>query len=46
MATYTVTIRIDVEDPDNTPDWIREEIYDACQDAPFGMDITNIREET
>lgn len=42
--TYILTMRIEA-DSEVTPDKIREEIYDACPDVPFGFDITSIEPE-
>jgi predicted DNA-binding transcriptional regulator AlpA len=44
MAVYTLTMRIEA-DPEVTPEQIRQEIYDACPDVPFGFDITSIEGE-
>lgn len=47
MKAYTLLMRIEVgDDEELTPDLIKNEIYDACPDVPFGFDITSIREET
>lgn len=43
MPIYTLTMRIEA-DSDVTPDQIREELYDAATDVPFGFDITAINE--
>ncbi len=43
MAVYTLTMRIEA-DAEVTPEQIRQEIYDACPDVPFGFDITGIEE--
>ena len=44
MSTYVVTLRVEA-DSEVTPDQIRQEIYDACPDVPFGFDITSIEPE-
>jgi hypothetical protein len=44
MAVYTVTLRVEA-DSEVTPEQIRQEIYDACPDVPFGFDITSIEPE-
>jgi hypothetical protein len=44
MAVYTLTMRIEA-DPEVTPEQIRQEIYDACPNVPFGFDITSIEGE-
>ncbi|HEY6116649.1 MAG TPA: AlpA family phage regulatory protein [Candidatus Dormibacteraeota bacterium] len=44
MATYIATMRIEA-DSDVTPDQIRQEIYDACSDVPFGFDIASLEPE-
>ncbi|MGW4670105.1 helix-turn-helix transcriptional regulator [Streptomyces sp. NPDC004324] len=44
MNTYTVTLKVEV-DSDVTPDQIRQEIYDACPDVPFGFDVVSIEPE-
>lgn len=44
MAVYTLTMRIEA-DREVTPEQIRQEIYDACPDVPFGFDITSIEGE-
>lgn len=41
---YTLTMRIEA-DGEVTPEQIRQEIYDACPDVPFGFDITSIEPE-
>lgn len=41
MKTFILTMRIQADD-DVTAEQIREEIYDACPDVPFGFDITSI----
>jgi predicted DNA-binding transcriptional regulator AlpA len=43
MKTYTVTMRIEA-DSDVTPEQVRQEIYDAGSDLPFGFDITSVEE--
>ena len=45
MKTYTLTMRIEAED-DVTVDQMRTEIYDACEDVPFGFDIKTVVEES
>lgn len=44
MTTYTLTMRIEAGE-EVTPEQIRQEIYDACDEAPFSFDITAINEE-
>lgn len=44
MSTYVVTLKVEA-DSEVTPDQIRQEIYDACPDVPFGFDITSIEPE-
>lgn len=44
MATYTLTMRIEA-DAEVTPEQIRQEIYDACGDVPFGFDIASVEGE-
>jgi predicted DNA-binding transcriptional regulator AlpA len=44
MKVYTVTLRVET-DSDVTPDQIRQEIYDACPDVPFGFEITSVEQE-
>lgn len=44
MKVYTLTMRIEAED-DISPDQIREEIYDACEDVSFGFDIKTVEGE-
>ncbi|MFI8499484.1 hypothetical protein ACIGFK_13445 [Streptomyces sp. NPDC085524] len=43
MKTYTLTMTIEADD-DVPPAQIREELYDACGDVPFGFEITAIEE--
>ncbi|MFH8483624.1 hypothetical protein [Streptomyces sp. NPDC018055] len=43
MKTYILTMRIEADD-DVNPDQIREELYDAGGDVPFGFDITAVTE--
>ena len=43
MKTFVLTMQIEA-DPEVTPDQIRQKIYDACPDVPFGFDITSIEE--
>lgn len=38
---YTVTLRVEA-DEDVTPEQIRQEIYDAGTDLPFGFDVTAV----
>lgn len=45
LMVYTLTMRIEA-DEEVTPERIRQEIYDACPDVPFGFDITGIEPET
>lgn len=40
---YTVTLRV-VADSDVSPEQIRQEIYDACPDVPFGFDVVSVEE--
>lgn len=44
MSVYTVTLRVEA-DSEVTPERIRQEIYDAGEDVPFGFDITSIEPE-
>jgi hypothetical protein len=44
MKVYTLTMRIEADDDVNDAQ-IREEIYDACGDVPFGFDIKTIEQE-
>lgn len=45
MKIYTLTMRIEAEEDDDiTPERIKNEIYDACPDVPFGFGITSIEE--
>lgn len=44
MKIYTLTMRIEAED-DISPNQIRDEIYDACEDVPFGFDIKTVAGE-
>ncbi|MFE4915867.1 hypothetical protein ACFRCX_30650 [Streptomyces sp. NPDC056652] len=44
MKTYVLTMRIEADDAVDA-DRIREEIYDATEDVPFGFDITDITEQ-
>ena len=41
---YVVTLRVEA-DAEVTPEQIRQEIYDACPDVPFGFDITSVEPE-
>ena len=41
---YTVTLRVEAGS-EVTPEQIRQEIYDACPDVPFGFDITSVEPE-
>lgn len=43
VRTYTLTMRIEA-DGEVTPEQIRQEIYDAGTDLPFGFDITGVEE--
>ncbi|WP_157874565.1 hypothetical protein [Streptomyces sp. AcH 505] len=43
MKTYTLTMRIEADDDANA-EQIREELYDAAGDVPFGFDITEVSE--
>ena len=43
MKTYTLTMRIEA-DSEVTPEQIRQEVYDACGDVPFGFDVTAVEE--
>jgi predicted DNA-binding transcriptional regulator AlpA len=43
MKTYVLTMRIEA-DSEVTPEQIRQEIYDAGTDLPFGFDITGVEE--
>jgi hypothetical protein len=42
VKVYTLVMRIEADD-DISPEQIKEEIYDACTDVPFGFDITEIK---
>jgi predicted DNA-binding transcriptional regulator AlpA len=44
MAVYTVTMRVEAEAEVDAAQ-IREEIYDACRDVPFGFDVTEVSPE-
>ncbi|WP_237280592.1 helix-turn-helix transcriptional regulator [Streptomyces caniscabiei] len=44
MQTYVLTMRIEA-DAEVTPEQIRQEIYDACPDVPFGFEITSVEAE-
>ncbi|MFJ2961148.1 hypothetical protein ACIPIC_02425 [Streptomyces collinus] len=44
MKVYTLTVRVESDD-DLTAEQIREELYMAGGDVPFGFDITSIEEE-
>ncbi|TGZ14715.1 hypothetical protein DV517_61980 [Streptomyces sp. S816] len=44
MSAYILTMRIEAS-PDVTPEQIRQEIYDACEDVPFGFDVVSIKPE-
>ncbi|MFJ4682030.1 helix-turn-helix transcriptional regulator [Streptomyces sp. NPDC088789] len=44
MATYVLTMRVEA-DSEIAPEQIRQEIYDACPDVPFGFEITGIEAE-
>jgi predicted DNA-binding transcriptional regulator AlpA len=41
MSTYTVTLKVEA-DSEVTPEQIRQEIYDAGEDVPFGFDVVSI----
>lgn len=43
MKVWTLTMRIEADD-DVNDEQIREEIYDACPDVPFGFEITKVEE--
>jgi len=43
MSTYVVTLKVEA-DAEMTPEQIRQEIYDACPDVPFGFDVTAVEE--
>ncbi|WP_405531474.1 hypothetical protein OG592_26905 [Streptomyces avidinii] len=43
MKTYTLTMTIEADD-EVTPAEIRNELYDAGGDVPFGFEITAIEE--
>lgn len=43
MPNYTLTMHIEA-DSDINPDQIRNELYDAAEDVPFGFEISNITE--
>jgi hypothetical protein len=44
VKTYILTMRIEADD-DINEEQIKEEIYDACPDVPFGFDITTVEEQ-
>jgi predicted DNA-binding transcriptional regulator AlpA len=44
MKTFILTMRIEAGE-DVTPEQIRQEIYDAASDVPFGFDITSVEPE-
>lgn len=44
MSTYTVTLKVEA-DSEVTPERIRQEIYDACPDVPFGFDVVSVEPE-
>lgn len=44
-VVYTLTMRIEA-DSEMTPEQIRQEIYDACPDVPFGFDVTSVKPES
>jgi predicted DNA-binding transcriptional regulator AlpA len=44
MSTYVVTLKVEA-DSEVTPEQIRQEIYDACPDVPFGFDVVSIEPE-
>jgi hypothetical protein len=41
MKTYVLTMQVEA-DAEVAPEQIRQEIYDACADVPFGFDVTGI----
>jgi len=43
-VVYVLTMRIEANG-EVTPEQIRQEIYDACPDVPFGFDITTVEPE-
>lgn len=43
-VVYTLTMRIEANS-EVTPEQIRQQIYDACPDVPFGFDITSVEPE-
>lgn len=43
MKRYILTMRIETEG-DISEEQIKEEIYDACAEVPFGFDITGVEE--
>ncbi|MET8571804.1 hypothetical protein [Streptomyces sp. NPDC004783] len=43
MKTYTLVMQVEADD-DVNPAQIREELYDAGSDVPFGFEITDITE--
>ncbi len=43
-VVYTLTMRIEA-DAEMTPEQIRQEIYDACPDVPFGFDVVSVEAE-
>lgn len=43
MKTYTLTMTIEADD-DVNPAQIRDELYNAGGDVPFGFEITTIEE--
>lgn len=46
MKVYLITLRAEVDDDaDLPPGGIKEAIYDAGDDLPFGFDITSVTEE-
>lgn len=41
---YVVTLRVEA-DAEVTPEQIRQEIYDAASEVPFGFDVTSVEPE-
>ncbi|MCM3822270.1 hypothetical protein ACP4TB_28800 [Streptomyces sp. DR3-1] len=44
MKTYRLTMRIEAGD-EIEPARIRQEIYNACDDVPFGFEVVDVTEE-
>jgi predicted transcriptional regulator len=44
MSTYVVTLKVEA-DSEVTQEQIRQEIYDAGEDVPFGFDVVSIEPE-